>query len=56
VGQGWEVVERYISGHKGYDKAVTVPMVVIAEEKENLERTKPATYRVIKNKKIEKLL
>ena len=32
VGHGWEVVERYISGQKGYEKTDTVP--VIAEEKE----------------------
>jgi hypothetical protein len=51
VEQGREVVQRYISGHKGYAKPVTAPMVVIAEEKENLERKKPATYRVIENKK-----
>jgi len=31
VGHGWEVVERYISGQKGYEKTDTVP--VIAEEK-----------------------
>jgi putative transposase len=30
VGHGWEVVERYISGQKAYEKADTVP--VIAEE------------------------
>jgi hypothetical protein len=34
VGQGWEVVERYISGQKGYEKTDTVPVVVIDEEKE----------------------
>jgi len=58
------VVEKYISGQKGYEKTDTVPAVVIDEEKENLERTKPGTYRFItnfseesiKNKKIEKLL
>ncbi|MCK4476043.1 MAG: transposase [Methanophagales archaeon] len=45
VGQGWEVVERHISGQKGYsyEKTDTVPVVVIDEEKENLERTKPGT-------------
>ena len=43
VGHGWEVVERYISGQKGYEKIDTVPVVVIDEEKENLERTKPGT-------------
>jgi len=31
VGQGWEVVERYISGQKGYEKTDTVPVVVIDE-------------------------
>ncbi|MBL7117538.1 MAG: hypothetical protein ISS94_01980 [Candidatus Syntrophoarchaeum sp.] len=43
VGQGWEVVEKYISGQKNYEKIGTVPVVVIDEEKENLERTKPGT-------------
>ena len=45
VGQGWEVVEKYISGQKGYSygKTDTVPVVAIDEEKENLERTKPGT-------------
>ena len=58
------MVEKYISGQKGYEKTDTVPVVVIDEEKENLERIKPDTYRFItnflegsiKNKKIEKLL
>jgi len=47
--QGWEVVEKYISGQKGYEKIDTVPVVVIDEEKENLERTKPGTQRFITN-------
>ena len=35
VGHGWEVVEKYISGQKGYCyKTDTVPVVVVAEEKE----------------------
>ena len=34
VGHGWEVVEKYISGQKGYEKADTVPL--IDEEKEKL--------------------
>ena len=38
VGHGWEVVERYISGQKGYEKTDTVP--VIAEEKEKLRAHK----------------
>ena len=38
VGQGCEVVEKYISGQKGYEKADTVP--VIAEEKEELRAHK----------------
>ena len=38
VGHGWEVVERYISGQKGYEKADTVP--VIDEEKEKLRAHK----------------
>ena len=37
-GHGWEVVERYISGQKGYEKTDTVP--VIAEEKEKLRAHK----------------
>ena len=38
VGHGWEVVERYISGQKGYEKTDTVP--VIDEEKEKLKAHK----------------
>jgi putative transposase len=38
VGHGGEVVERYISGQKGYEKTDTVP--VIAEEKEKLRAHK----------------
>ena len=34
MGHGWEVVERYILGQNGYEKADTVP--VIDEEKEKL--------------------
>jgi len=51
VGHGWEVVEKYISGQKGYsyEKTDTVPIVVVEEEKENLERTKPGAYRFITN-------
>ena len=37
VGHGWEVVEKYISGQKGYEKADTVP--VIAEEKAKNHKT-----------------
>jgi len=33
VGHGWEVVEKYISGQKNYEKIDTVPVVVIDEEK-----------------------
>ena len=43
------MVEKYISGQKGYEKIDTVPVVVIDEEKENLERTKPGTQRFITN-------
>ena len=39
VGQGWEVVEKYISGQKGYEKTDTVPVVVIDEEKEKAHKT-----------------
>ncbi|MEA2074621.1 MAG: hypothetical protein U9O85_02640 [Euryarchaeota archaeon] len=42
-------MEKYISGQKGYEKTDTAPVVVIDEEKENLERTKPSTYRFIIN-------
>ena len=44
-------MEKYISGQKeySYEKTDTVPVVVIDEEKENLERTKPGTYRFITN-------
>jgi len=34
VGHGWEVVEKYISGQKNYEKNETIPVVVIDEEKE----------------------
>ena len=39
VGHGWEVVEKYISGQKGYEKTDTVPVVVIKEEKEKAHKT-----------------
>ena len=39
VGQGWEVVEKHISGQKGYEKTDTVPVVVIDEEKEKAHET-----------------
>ena len=39
------MVEKYISGQKGYEKADTVP--VIAEEKEKL--TKQGTHRTMTN-------
>ncbi|MBE9574275.1 MAG: transposase [Proteobacteria bacterium] len=68
VGQGWDVVERYISGQKGYccekederremregrggrysyEKADTVPVVVIDGEKENAHKT---WYNTLYNK------
>jgi hypothetical protein len=47
VGHGWEVVERYISGQKGYEKTDTVP--VIDEEKEKL-RAHIAWYITLYNK------
>ncbi len=65
VGHGWEVVEKYISGQKGYEKTDTAPVVVINEEKEKL-RTHKTWYVTFYNKlfggkhqklkKIEKLL
>jgi putative transposase len=41
VGHGWEVVEKYISGQKGYsyEKTNTVPVVVVDEEKEKTFKT-----------------
>nr|QNO51679.1 hypothetical protein IGDPAKFA_00033 [Methanosarcinales archaeon ANME-1 ERB6] len=54
VGHGWEVVEKYISGQKGYEKADAIrgkrgdergemrdamPVVVINEEKEKTHKT-----------------
>ena len=33
------MVKRYISGQKGYEKADTVPVVVIDEEKEKAHKT-----------------
>jgi len=47
VGHGWEVVERYISGQKGYEKTDTVS--VIAEEKEKL-RAQKTWYTSLYNK------
>ena len=47
VGHGWEVVERYISGQKGYEKTDTVP--VIDEEKEKL-RAQKTWYTSLYNK------
>ncbi|NQE45250.1 hypothetical protein C5S31_04410 [ANME-1 cluster archaeon GoMg2] len=44
-GHGWVVVERYISGQKGYKKADTVP--VMAEEKEKAHK---AWYITLYNK------
>ena len=37
VGHGWEVVEKYISGQKGYCyKTDTIPVVVVDEEGKKL--------------------
>ena len=47
VGHGWEVVERYISGPKGYEKTDTVP--AIDEEKEKLRAHKTG-YTSLYNK------
>ena len=35
VGHGWEVVEKYVSGQKGYsyEKTDTVPVVVVGERR-----------------------
>ena len=47
VGHGWEVVERYISGQKSYEKVDTVP--VIDEEKEK-PRAHKTWYITLYNK------
>jgi len=47
VGHGWAVVERYISGQKGYEKTDTVSVMV--EEKEKL-RAHKAWYILLYNK------
>jgi len=47
VGHGWEVVGKYISGQKGYEKADTVS--VIDEEKEEL-RAHKTWYTSLYNK------
>ena len=39
VGQGWDMVDRYISGSNGYEKADTVPVVVIDEKGEKTRKT-----------------
>ena len=38
MGQGWEVVEKYISGQKGCVKTATLPVVVIDEGKEKTHK------------------
>jgi len=48
VGHGWEVVEKYISGQKGYEKTDTAP--VIAEEKPKTHKT---WYTSLYNKLLE---
>ena len=47
VGHGWEVVEKYISGQKGYEKTDTVS--VMDEEKEKL-RAHKTWYTSLYNK------
>jgi hypothetical protein len=47
VGHSWEVVEKYISRQKGYEKTDTVS--VIAEEKEKLRAHKTG-YTSLYNK------
>ena len=39
VGHGWEVVEKYILGQKGYKKTDTVQVVVIDAEKKKAHKT-----------------
>ena len=39
VGHGWEVVERYMSGQKGYEKTDTVPVIDEEEEKLRAHKT-----------------
>jgi hypothetical protein len=50
VGHGWEVVERYISGQKGYEKIDTVPVVVIKDEEKEKLRAHKTWYISLYNK------
>ena len=45
MGHGWEVVEKYISGQKGYEKADSVS--VMDKEKEKTHKT---WYNTLYNK------
>jgi hypothetical protein len=38
-GQGWDVVEKYISGQRGYDEIEVMPVVVRSEEKAKTHKT-----------------
>jgi hypothetical protein len=50
VGHGWEVVERYISRQKGYEKIDTVPVVVIKDEEKEKLRAHKTWYISLYNK------
>ncbi|KAF5426395.1 hypothetical protein C5S39_14940 [Candidatus Methanophagaceae archaeon] len=39
VGQGWDVVETYRSGQKGYERTDTVPVVVWLKKKGKMHKT-----------------
>ena len=45
VGQGWDVVEKYISGQKGYEKADAVSEM--DEEKEKMHKTRYNTLSCV---------
>ncbi len=45
VGHGWEVVEKYISGQKGYEKTDTVPVI-----DEEMAKTHKTWYTSLYNK------
>ena len=48
VGHGWEVVEKYISGQKGYSYAKTdaIPVVVINDENDKTLKTGYITLHI----------
>jgi len=50
VGQGWVVVEKYISGQKGYEKTDTVPVVVCDRWRKGKLRAHKTRYITLYNK------